>query len=317
MQSNPTKVVILGTGGTIAGASAKAGDNVGYTAGQIGVEQLLHAVPALSGVPIEAEQVAQLDSKDMDADTWWRLAQRAAHHLARDDVAGIVVTHGTDTLEETAYFLHRVLAPSKPVVMTAAMRPATALSADGPQNLLDAVAVARNPHARGVTVAFQGELHAPQDVRKVHTYRIDAFSSGDAGPIAVIEEGRLRCFRPWPQAEAFGVSALLAAAQWPRVALLVSHAGMAPDVASAMVDALVAHRVQGIVVAGTGNGTVHGALLSALQSAQARGVTVWRASRCVDGAVVGEGALPSAGPLPAAKARVELMLRLMGAVPAA
>ena len=123
-------------------------------------------------------------------------------HLARPEVAAIIVTHGTDTLEETAYFLQRVLAPAKPVVLTAAMRPATSRLADGPQNLADAVAVATAPGARGVVVVVAGTVHSALDVRKVHPYRLDAFGSGDAGPIARVEEGRLRSFRPWPEGEA-------------------------------------------------------------------------------------------------------------------
>jgi L-asparaginase len=306
--SNEATVVILGTGGTIAGKAAQAGDNVGYTAGQIGVGDLVAAVPALAGARLEAEQVAQLDSKDMDHATWLRLAQRVAHHLAREQVQGVVVTHGTDTLEETAYFLQRVLAPTKPVVLTAAMRPATALMTDGPQNLLDAVNVARTPDARGVMVAFGGRLHAPEDVRKAHSYRVDAFSSGDAGPIAVVEEGRLRRFRPWPEGEPLGLAWLPEdVARWPRVELLLSHAGAS----GAQVDALAAQGIAGLVIAGTGNGTIHQSMLAAARKASEAGVAVWRATRCTDGAVVGDGALPSAGALPAVKARVELMLQLM------
>jgi L-asparaginase/Glu-tRNA(Gln) amidotransferase subunit D len=121
MPSTASRVVVLGTGGTIAGTSADAADSVGYTAAQLGIAQLLATVPGGSALPWEAEQVAQLDSKDMDFATWQRLAARCAHHLARDEVAGVVVTHGTDTLDETAYFLHRVLAPAKPLVLTAAI----------------------------------------------------------------------------------------------------------------------------------------------------------------------------------------------------
>jgi len=181
MQSKCETVVVLGTGGTIAGTAARATDNVGYAAARLGVAQLVRAVPALAGWPLEAEQVAQVDSKDMDHATWRALALRCAHHLARADIAGLVVTHGTDTLEETAWFLQRVLAPAKPVVLTAAMRPATALLADGPQNLLDAVTVASWPGARGVVAVLAGRVHGARDVRKVHTYRVDAFASGDAG----------------------------------------------------------------------------------------------------------------------------------------
>ncbi|HEY0856583.1 MAG TPA: asparaginase [Albitalea sp.] len=309
MQNNASIVVVLGTGGTIAGTAADPMDNVGYTAGQLGVAQLVQAVPALSASALEAEQVAQLDSKDMSHAVWKALALRCAHHLARAEVAGIVVTHGTDTLEETAWFLQRVLAPTKPVVITGAMRPATALQSDGPQNVLDAVRVAQSPGACGVVAVFAGQVHSARDVRKVHTYRIDAFSSGDAGPIGVIEEGRLRLFRAWPEGEALGVHRLPDDdAAWPQVEIVTSHAGAG----GAMVGALRAAGVQGIVVSGTGNGTLHHELDAALRDAQAHGVRVMRSSRCANGRVLPTGdALPAADDLPPAKARVELMLQLL------
>ena len=147
MQSPKPLVVILGTGGTIAGRAASRTDTTGYTAGAVGVEALIAGVPELAAHRLEAEAVAAIDSKDMDAETWQRLAARVAFHLGRAEVAGVVITHGTDTVEETAYFLHRVLAPQKPVVLTAAMRPSTALSADGPANLLDAVTLAQTAGA--------------------------------------------------------------------------------------------------------------------------------------------------------------------------
>ena len=318
MQSSNQRIVVLGTGGTIAGRSASAGDNVGYVAGEIGVEQLVGAVPPLAGQLLEAEQVAQLDSKDMDHATWLRLAQRVAFHIARRDVQGVVITHGTDTLEETAFFLQRVLGPAKPVVMTAAMRPATALLADGPQNLVDAVTLARESGVRGVVAVLNGQVFGAEDLRKLHSYRLDAFGAGDAGPLAVLEEGRLRRFREWPAGRPLGLAWLPSdPARWPRVEVLLSHAGAS----GALVEALAAQGVRGIVVAGTGNGTVHHEMLAALHRAQAlRGVAVWRASRCAHGAVVGsaqgQGGLVSAGALGPVKARIELMLQLMAPSPA-
>lgn len=308
------RVVVLGTGGTIAGTSADEGDNVGYTAAQRGVAQLVAAVPALAQVLLETEQVAQLDSKDMGYAVWRQLAQRIAQLVARADVAGVVVTHGTDTLEETAWFLQRVLAPVKPIVLTAAMRPATALHSDGPQNLVDAIGIAREPGARGVLAALAGTLHAARDVRKVHPYRIDAFSSGDAGPVGRIEEGRLRRLRDWPESdEALGVESLpQQGGDWPWVEIVTS--GVQAD--GAAVRALLAAGVRGLVVAATGNGSVHADLESALHAAQQQGVAVLRATRCLDGTIV-EAApaqpdtLPSAGDLTPVKARVELMLRLL------
>lgn len=303
-----SKVVILGTGGTIAGTASSATDAVGYTAAQLGVAQLVAAVPALAGQDLEAEQVAQLDSKDMDFATWQRLAQRVAHHLARSEVAGVVVTHGTDSLEETAYLLHRVLAPAKPLVLTAAMRPATALAADGPRNLLDAVTVARDAAAQGVLVAIAGRVWAGAEVRKLHTYRLDAFGAGDAGALAEVEEGRLRWWRSAPHGDALGLARLAPdPARWPRVEVVFNHAGAS----GLVVDALVAQRVAGIVAAGTGNGTLHHALEAALQRAQAAGVKVLRSTRCASGPVIGEAALPSAGALSPWQARVELLLQLL------
>lgn len=311
MQSTDDKIVILGTGGTIAGTAADPHDNVGYRAAQVAVEQLVRAVPQLASVPLETEQVAQVDSKDMTHAVWRDLAVRAAYHLGRPDVRGIVVTHGTDTLEETAYFMHRVLAPRKPVVFVAAMRPASSLRSDGPQNLLDGVQVALHPGARGVLAVLAGEVHAGLEVRKAHTYRADAFSSGDAGPVAYVEEGRLRRLREWPQAEALGVDMLGMAEPWPAVEIVTSHAGSD----GAWVRALPALGVRGIVVMGTGNGTVHAGLEGELLRLQAAGVRVLRASRCAEGAVLSTGAdvLPVATAPTAFKARVELMLQLMAA----
>jgi L-asparaginase len=311
MQSKASTVVVLGTGGTIAGTAGDASDNVGYTAAQLGVLQLVHAVPALAGRPLETEQVAQVDSKDMDHATWHALALRCAHHLARADVAGLVVTHGTDTLEETAWFLQRVLAPAKPVAIAAAMRPATALLRDGPQNLLDAVTVAGWPGACGVVAVLAGRVHGARDVRKVHPYRVDAFGSGDAGPVAEVEEGALRLFRAWPHDDAaLAVDALPPAEGWPRVEIVTSHAGATGDV----VRALAADGAAGLVVAATGNGTLHHALEAALREARGRGVSVLRSTRCRDGRVVGnDDAWPSAGDLTPEKARVELLLKLLAA----
>ncbi|MDB5869994.1 MAG: asparaginase [Polaromonas sp.] len=304
-------LVILATGGTIAGQAASASDNIGYTAAQMGIEQLLAATAALdAGGPLIAEQVAQIDSKDMSFAVWAQLAARVNHFLARDDVQGIVITHGTDTLEETAYFLHAVCRPAKPVVLTCAMRPATALAPDGPQNILDAAAVARHPGAHGVVAVCAGTIHSALDVQKVHTYRLDAFSSGDAGPIGYVEEGRLRLMRNWPLAQQeYAQPAIESIADWPRVEIIMSYVGAS----AAMVRALSAQGVRGLVVAATGNGTLHHALQAGLLEAQAAGIKVVRATRCVNGRVLplpGDGIADSKGLSPV-KARVALMLDLI------
>lgn len=307
------KIVVLATGGTLAGKAASSGDNIGYTAAQLEIGELLAAIPALQGVPLVSEQVAQIDSKDMSFDIWRRLALRCAHWLAEDDVAGLVITHGTDTLEETAYLLQAVLAPAKPVVLTCAMRPATALAPDGPQNIVDAIRVAATTDAHGVVAVCAGTVHGAQDVAKQHTYRLDAFSSGDAGPMGYVEEGRMRLLRGWP-APGVGAPELLrkftAATHWPRVEIVMNYAGAG----GATVEALVTQGVQGLVAACTGNGTLHHDLEAALLAAQSCGVKVVRATRCAQGRVLSPAGarLPDSNGLSPVKARIALMLELLG-----
>ena len=322
------KIAILGTGGTIAGTSCLAGNNIGYRAAQIGVTHLLAAIPALAdSARFLVEQVAQIDSKDMTFAVWVRLAQRVRHFLDRDDVCGVVITHGTDTLEETAYFLHAVLDPVKPVVLTCAMRPATALLPDGPQNLIDALAVAGHDGARGVVAVCAGAVHSALDVQKVHTYRLDAFSSGDAGPLGYVEEGALRVLRNWPGSKSrpnwlFNLSEtrlgaadltaklkeVLSCNNWPKVEIVMSYAGAS----GAVVDALCLAGLDGLVVAATGNGTLHHDLEAALRKAKAQGVWVIRATRCPNGRVLPkpDDAFADSQGLSPVKARVELMLSL-------
>ena len=327
------KIVVLGTGGTIAGSSSSATDNVGYASAQRGVQALVDAVPALARWPLEAEQVAQLDSKDMGPAVWSALVERVRVHLARPEVRAVVITHGTDTLEETAWLLHRTvgaLLDTKPVVLTAAMRPATSLQADGPQNLLEAVTVAASPGARGVVLAMAGWVWQGAEVRKLHSYRTQAFGAPDAGPLGQVVEGRLQRFRPWPGAGCDDGGLAMVSADgavpvhptspralhlpespdaWPWVEIVSSHAGTGPRA----VQALLSAGVQGLVVACTGNGTVHQNLETALLQAVAQEVPVLRATRCAEGGIVpgGVDTLPSAGFLTPAQARVELTLRLL------
>lgn len=302
------RVVILATGGTIAGTASHATEALDYRAAQLSIRELLDGVPDLADRSFDTEQLAMIDSKDMSHAVWSALAGRVAWHLARTNVAGVVVTHGTDTLEETAYLLQRVLAPDKPVVLTAAMRPATSLQSDGPQNLLDAVTLATEPGASGVLVVLAGRVHAALDVRKTHTYRLDAFGSGDAGPLAMIEAGRLRRFREWPSGSALGAE-LAQTEHWPRVEIVTSHAGAD----GSLVDALVAHGIDGIVAAGTGNGSLHQDLEAALRRAMAQGVAVRCTTRVPEGVVrlTAADALPVSPAASPQQARVELMLELL------
>lgn len=313
MQSK--KIVVLGTGGTIAGVAIDRSSNIDYTAARVGISQLVGGVAGLGDVV--SEQVAQIDSKDMSFEVWTRLANRAQHHLSQSDVQGIVISHGTDTLEETAYFLQAVLNPAKPVVLTCAMRPASALVPDGPQNLLDAVTVTRHADARGVMVVCAGEIHSALDVQKVHIYRLTAFSSGDSGLIGVIEENALKIFKNWPfnqqipaQRATENIAILNALHSWPKVEIVMNYAGAD----GALVDALLALGVQGLVVAGTGNGTVHQVLEAALMKAVGQGVEVIRSTRCTQGRVLPrvDDRFPASNGSSPVKARIDMMLRIMG-----
>lgn len=294
-----TAVLILGTGGTIAGVAESPDQHTGYRAAALSVEQLVAAVPALKDYDLETRQVAQVDSKDMSFAIWTELHREISAALKDGQLDGIVVTHGTDTLEETAYFLARTLVTAKPVVLTAAMRPASALSADGPQNLLDAVRVAADPLAAGVRVCVHGEVFPGHAVRKRHPYALNAFTSSRAAN-ATVEVGFYTTPAGLPEPLRFDPDL-----PWPWVEIVGNHAGQD----ARTVDALVSAGVQGLVLAATGNGTLSETLLDAVRRAQRSGVEVVVVSRCAEGHIVGQPdhGLPVLG-VTAVQARVELLL---------
>ena len=312
------KIVLLTTGGTIAGLRSSDRDAGGYRVAQLSVSALLAQVPqlehVLAGDALVGDEIAQIDSKDMPLALWRALALRVAHELVQPDVRAVVLTHGTDTLEETAWFLQQVLAPVKPVVLTGAMRPADAPDADGPRNLYDAVRVAREDAACGVMAVMAGGVHAARALRKLHPTRMDAFSSGEAGPLAAIDAQGVHWRQapgrdPQPDAGP-ALSALPDESwRWPWVAVVQNMAGAD----GREVDALCAAGVRGLIAAGTGNGTLAASLEAALRRAQATGVRVVRSSRCPEGAVQpAQGdpfeAMPGLSPV---KARISLMLSLL------
>lgn len=311
-------VAVLGMGGTIAGRSSSAGNNIDYKAAELGIKSLLQTIPINRHLEFDiyAEQVAQLDSKDMSLPALHQLAQRVNALIEKPDIKGIVITHGTDTLEETAFFLQKVCSPSKPVVLTCAMRPATAFAPDGPQNVLDALAVACCDGVAGVFVVCAGRIHLASFVQKIHTYRLDAFSSGEAGCCGFIEEGCVRflslpCALPLVPLESGAKKIVLSTSGvvWPRVEILMNFAGADGRI----VDALVAQGIDGIVVAGTGNGTIHHLLEASLLRAQDRGVAIVVSTRCAEGQVLPlqkRQFLDSAGLNPV-KARIALILKLL------
>ena len=310
------KICILTTGGTIAGAAARSDALTGYRAGALGADELLAAVPEIADVcAIESEEVAAIDSKDMTDAVWLHLADRIEAALAAG-AAGVVVTHGTDTLEETAYFLQLVVKSEKPVVLTGAMRPATALSADGPLNLLDAVRLAASPeaHGQGALVVLNGEIHSARDIQKVHTTAVQAFASPDVGTLGRMEDGtphfRRRVLTRHTRESEFDLAGVTTL---PYVPILYGHAGADARLARAAIESGAA----GIVHAGTGNGSIHEALLATLADAAGKGIGIVRTSRTGAGAVLfAESAYADAGfidadTLPPAKARILLALALL------
>ncbi|MCV0437452.1 MAG: asparaginase [Hydrogenophaga sp.] len=238
--AHPQRLIVLGTGGTIAGSGLDPHADSQYVTGVLGVEDLVSSLPIPAGYHLETEQVAQLDSKDMDHETWYVLAWRCVHWLRQDDVAGVVITHGTDTIEETAFFLQCVLPTEKPVVLTCAMRPASAFAPDGPKNLADALIVASSDNMSGVSVVTDGRIHDPRFIQKVHSHRLDAFDSGDAGPCGYVVNGRIRHAKIWPgyiTAGSFHIGTLGKPHEWPIVVIVASHAGVCATVLEALLNA--------------------------------------------------------------------------------
>lgn len=335
MQANPSPrpvLQIFATGGTIAGVAHDARNAVHYQAATLPVTALLQAVPALEhlGADIRAKPLLAKDSKDLDPSDWLCLARAVDQALQEPHIAGIVITHGTDTLEETAWFLHRTLRPSpKPVVLVSAMRPANALGADGPQNLLDACCVALS-ELGGVVCVAAGEVHRAETVQKQQPYRIPAFGSGSSGPLAWVEEGRVVPAAPASAQNkhhghtgdgAQAATTLMARGKYhallsmpteapvPAIAWITSHAGFD----ARQVQALHAAGFDGVLVAGTGNASLHHALETALNEAAQAGLAIAITSRCTQGTVVAPVPLQSRHrllPLPAAKARLELLMEL-------
>jgi L-asparaginase len=276
------RIVILATGGTIAG-SAETKTSVGYTSGAVTVDALISAVPTLKDIAhITGEQISSIGSQDMSDEIWLKLAKRANEILAADTVDGIVVTHGTDTMEETAYFLHLVVKSPKPVVLTGSMRPSTALSADGPLNIFNAVAVAGDPQSRGrgVIVAANDDIHSGRDITKTNTTSVQTFMSPQYGLLGTTLYGRQTYFRtPFRKHTAGSEFSVAGMTALPRVDVLYAHADMSPD----LIDAAVKAGAKGIVMAGVGDGNMTGKALEAMGRAAKSGVVCVRSSRVPSG----------------------------------
>ena len=277
-------VTILATGGTIAGAAA-TGTQAGYTSGAVTIDAMVAAVPGIGDLAnIKGEQIANVGSQDMSFDIMLKVAKRCNELLAGKDVDGIVVTHGTDTLEETAFFLNLTVKSDKPVVLVGSMRPSTAVSADGPLNLYNAVGVAVDPAAkgRGVMVVMNDWIHGAHSLTKTSTTAVQTFLSPARGLVGIAAYGKNDFYGvpPWKhttQTE-FDVKNVTAL---PRVDILYAYADMSPD----LIDASVAAGAKGIVIAGVGNGNMTKASLDAAGRAAKKGVIVVRSSRVATGSV--------------------------------
>ncbi|NHZ99930.1 type II asparaginase [Massilia sp. CCM 8734] len=310
-------VTILATGGTIAGTGASSTTTVGYTAATVGVQNLIKAVPELSKVAnVTGEQVFQIASENMSNEHWLTLAKRVNVLLAQNNVDGVVITHGTDTLEETAYFLNLVLKSRKPVVLVGAMRPSTALSADGPINLYNSVMLAASPEAvgKGVLVAMNDQIQSARDVTKVNTSTLDSFRTSELGLLGYIQGSKPFFYRQSVRKHTteteFDIGALTSL---PQVDIVYGYANMNP----VALDAFMAAGAKGIIHAGVGDGSLAGKVVPSLKAARAKGAIIVRASRVGQGILARNGEanddqldFVAADTLNAQKARILLMLAL-------
>jgi L-asparaginase len=281
---NLPRVIVLSTGGTIAGQQPNT-DKAGYVPGKIPIADLLKNIPSITQkANVQGEQIASIGSFDMTVGTWIKLARRINEIFAKNEADGIVITHGTDTQEETAYFLNLTLQSDKPVVLTGSMRPATAISADGSKNLYDAIIVAGAPASRGkgVLLCFNETIYDAKNVVKTNTTNVNAFSSPNTGAIGQVYDSKVfyneQPLNRHSGAAAFDVSKL---DSLPAVEIVYAYAGASNTAINAFID----NNVAGIIIAGTGNGSFDKAILESVKTAVKKGIPVVRSSRVVSGRV--------------------------------
>lgn len=312
---NKPTVVIIGTGGTIAGTGLHTMDMTQYKAGDMKIEDLVHVLPELSQyAEIETYQLCNIDSTEMNQTLWMALQQKVEKYLERADVAGVVITHGTDTMEETAYFLHLTVNSEKPVILTGAMRPATAKSADGPMNLLEAVRLAISPKARkkGVLVMMNDRIVSARFADKTNCGTVDTFRSYDLGCLGYVRDLQVQFYSEPVRRHTYRSELHVSGATFlPRVDILYMHT----DSDGTLVKAAVEAGARGIVIAGLGNGNIPVSAMIALRKAAAKGVLVVRGFRGNSGIVTPRAmdrmdGFIAADNLSPQKARILLMLAL-------
>lgn len=309
-------IKILATGGTIAGAGQSATES-NYTAGKVGVDDLIAAVPEMTKIAdITGEQVVKIGSQDMNDEVWLTLANRVNELLAQDDVDGVVITHGTDTMGETAYFLDLTVKSDKPVVLVGAMRPSTAISADGPMNLYNAVVTAadKDSQGRGVLVAMNDGIYDGRDVTKTNTTEVDTFQSPNFGALGYIHNGDAKYQRS-PERKhtkdtVFDVSKVK---ELPKVGIVYNYSNASDLPVKALIDA----KYDGIVSAGVGNGNIYHSIFEQLEKASKDGIMVVRSSRVPTGSTTLDAEVDddkygfvASGTLNPQKSRILLMLSL-------
>lgn len=309
-------IMILATGGTIAGTGVSS-TQTNYTAGGVAIQTLIDAVPAMTNIAnITGEQIVNIGSQDMTCDVWLTLANRINELLQQDEVDGIVITHGTDTMEETAYFLNLTVKSNKPVVLTGAMRASTALSADGPLNLYNAVVTAACPESKGkgVLICMNGIILDAHSVVKMNTVDVQTFQAPNSGPLGYIFNSKVFyndiSLKKHTTESVFDVTGLK---KLPKVGIIYSYADIEADV----MDPYFHHGYKGIIHAGLGNGNYHKNLFPELLKAREKGIIVVRSSRVPTGPTTLDNEVDDAAyqfvasqELNPQKARVLLMLAL-------
>lgn len=276
------RVIVLATGGTISG-TADARSAIGYNSGERTGQQLIKDVPGIEKfATISAEQISNIGSQDMNDKVWFQLAKRINEVFDRGEADGVVITHGTDTMEETAFFLKNVIHSTKPVVLVGSMRPGGVTSADGPNNLLEAVEVAASPQSqgRGVMVVMNDTIHDPRWITKTNTTSLQTFLSPNAGPIGYVDPASIRFVAPVLAARKPPYT-LPVDGQLPRVEVVFAHSNMD----ATQIDHAIADKAKGIVIAGVGDGDVSNSAMLAMQRAAKMGVVVVRSSRVGSGFV--------------------------------
>jgi L-asparaginase len=280
--ANLPRVIVLATGGTIAGQADPRAANA-YNAGAVSAQQLIQAVPGIEKLAhLSSEQVASIGSQDMNDKAWFQLAHRIQEIFDKNEADAVVITHGTDTLEETAFFLDNVLHTDKPVVLVGSMRPSTAISADGPSNLYEAVEVAADSQARGrgVLVVLDDKIEAARTVTKTNTTSVETFHSPNTGPIGYVDPASVRFTAP-PPAQQPARLALPSGDQLPRVEIIYAHSNMD----AVQIDNAIANKAKGIVLAGVGDGNTSKEAIAALHKAAQKGIVVVRSTRVGSGFV--------------------------------